>query len=178
MDSLRVDTTYGGALFEVAKDAGKVQEILEDLKALSSVFVDNPDFDKFLMVPTISVTEKKRVVKEIFSGKVEKETLNFLRILIEKRRLGAWEGIVKQYEIMVDEGNGKTKGVVYSVVPLTEENILKLEEEIEKMLSKKVKLENRIDDTLIGGVVVYVDGMLIDVSIKKRLDDLKKAMFR
>ena len=78
----------------------------------------------------------------------------------------------------MDEKDGVSRGVVYSVIPLTEENITSLESETGKTLSKNVKLENRIDASLIGGVVVYVDGKLIDLSIKKRLSNLKQTILK
>lgn len=178
MDSLRIDTTYGSALYEVAEDTGKIDSILEDLKNISIVFEENPDLKKLFFIPTISLNEKKAVAKEVFSGRVETETLSFLQILLERRRIGAWDGIVKQFVKIKDGHDGVTKGIVYSVVPLTAENLAKLEEETGNNLSKKVKLENRIDEMLIGGIVIYIDGKLIDLSIKKRLESLKKAILK
>ena len=176
MDSLRVDITYGTALYEVAEDAGKLESIFEDLKNITAVFKENPELKKLLLLPTIPLKEKKGVAKEIFFSKVEPETLSFIQILLERRRVGAWDGIVKQFSKIKDGKDGITKGIVYSVIPLSEDSLKKLEDESGRTLSKQVKLENRIDETLIGGVVIYIDGKLIDVSIKKRLDNLKRVM--
>ena len=89
MDSLRVDTTYGVALFEAAKETDKTDIILEELNTISSIFEENPKLKKFFSVPTIAVKDKKAVAKEVFSGKIESETLSFLQILLERRRIGA-----------------------------------------------------------------------------------------
>jgi ATP synthase F1 delta subunit len=176
MESLSVATTYGEALFEAALDGGKVDEVLEEQKELSKIFKEYPDLKKLFLIPTIPAENKKAVARGIFEGKISTELLNFLYILIDKRRIGAWDGVVRHYSELIDKRDGVTKGIIYSVVPIDAEKLAQFEKDASTAISKSVRLENRIDKTLVGGIVIYVDGKLIDISIKNRLENLRQVM--
>lgn len=176
MESLSVDLTYGQALFEAARDNGKLKEISSELDSLGELFTTEPQFFELIKTPTISAKEKKIMAEKIFVGQISKEMLNFLFVLIDKRRVFNFDGINKVYKKLLDEEEGVTQGEVYSVIELSPEEMQKLEDSTSKLIQKKVKLENKIDESLIGGVKVYIDGKLIDASIKKRLSDLKEVL--
>ena len=176
MDSLTVDNAYGQAMFDAARGIGKQDEILEELLAVSAVFEDNPKLRKLFLLPTVAVANKRNVCREVFSGKVSQLVQNFLMVLIDKHRVGAWNGIVRSYEKLIEDQAGFTKGILYSVVPIEGKPLKDLEEKTGEALGKNVILENRIDTTLIGGVTVYADGKLIDASVKKRLENMKQTM--
>ena len=176
METLTVEITYAQALFDAALDCGKMDEIGEEFRGVTEVFRQNPELKKLFNVPTLSAYEKKSVAENIFSGRLPRELLNFICILIDKRRIGAWEGIGRQYEKLVWESSGLTMGIAYTVVPIGEKQLAALEEKTGDALSKRVKLENRIDKSIIGGVRIYADGKLIDASVKSRLENMKQRM--
>ena len=176
MDSLRVEHTYGQALYDAAKDRGIIEEIAAEYKAVSRVFEDNPLLAKLFVVPTLSAAEKKEVAAKVFSGRVSKEILNFIYILIDKRRIGAWDSIGRHYEKLIWESNGFTKGVIYSAIPLDEERVRAFEGKTGEALGKKVYLDARIDRSIIGGIKIYVDGKLIDASVRTRIEAIKQRM--
>ena len=97
MEKLTVPLTYGQALFDAAKDCGKVDEISEEYKAVSQVFTDNPLLKRLLVIPTVPALDKKAVAEKVFGDRISQELLNFIRILIDKRRIGSWDGIGRQY---------------------------------------------------------------------------------
>ncbi|MDO4518005.1 MAG: ATP synthase F1 subunit delta, partial [Bacillota bacterium] len=168
MAELTVDMTYGTALFEAAEEVGKKQEILEEASSILDIMNDEPDLAKFLNYPGIGADEKKRVISEAFEGKICDELLNFLFVLVDKRRVSSLRGIIKEYKTLVEKEDGVSYGVVYSVIKLSEDRLSELEEETSKLLQTKVKLENEIDPKLIAGVKILVEGKLIDASYKKR----------
>ena len=176
MDSLTVDNVYGKALFDAAKERGKAALIGEEYIAVSKVFTDNPLLKKLLLIPTISNPAKRDVVKKVFGGHISEELLNFIFILIDKRRIGAWNDIGSFYEKLVLDNDGKTKGILYSALPLDEKRAKAFEAKTGSAIGKEVRLENRVDSSLIGGVRIYVDGKLIDASIKTRLNNMKKRI--
>ena len=176
MDSLTVDHTYGNALFDAACERGISAQISEEYKAVSKVFKDNPSLKKLFIVPTLSALHKKEVAKEVFEGRISKELLNFIYILIDKRRVGAWEDIGRFYEKLIWENDGLTKGIVYSAVPMDQDRLLAMETKTGEAIGKKVKLENRVDKSLVGGVRIYIDGKLIDASVKTRLEKMKQRI--
>ena len=176
MDSLTIAHTYGQALYDAARDVGKIEEIGEEYKAVGVVFVDNPLLKKLFLVPTLSALEKKDVAKKVFGGRISQELLNFICILIDKRRIGSWASIGRHYEKLVWEASGLTKGIIYSVLPLGDDRVKAFEEKAGEQIGKKVRLENRIDSSLIGGARIYVDGKLIDASVKSRLESMKQRI--
>jgi len=176
MDSLTVDMVYGQALFDAAKSLSRVDETAEELAQVTEVFRAHPELKKLFSVPTLDSLQKKQVARAVFGGRISAELVNFLCILIDKRRVGAWDGIVRRYTEFINERDGFTAGILYSVVPLEAVQLTAFEEEMGKALSKRVKLENRIDPTLIGGVMIYADGKLIDLSVKNRLEALKQQL--
>ena len=176
MEKLTVDLTYGHALFNAAKERGKIYEIKEEFDAVSEIFAENPLLKKLFGVPTVTVREKKAVAEKVFGGWISQELLNFIFILIDKRRIGAWEGIGKEYERLVWEKDKHARGVLYSVVPIEGEKLKAFEFKTDAMIGKRIQLENRIDKSLIGGVKIYVDGKLIDASVRTRLENMKQRI--
>jgi ATP synthase F1 delta subunit len=104
--------------------------------------------------------------------------LNFIYILIDKHRIGQIRSIAKAFNRLADEREGVVKGDIYSVVELSEEQLARFEEETGKLLNKRVKLRNERDTSLIGGVRLYIDGKLIDASVRGRLNNLKERMVK
>lgn len=176
MAELTVASTYAKALFDVAVENNKVDLIGEELEGLKEIFNQEPDFKRLLASPTVSVAEKKQVIETVFEGKMEKELLNFLYVLIDKGRANQIENIIKKYKDEVAELNHFTNGTIYSVEPLKEEKVQEFEEQVSKLLNKKVKLENQVDSKLIAGVKILVEGKIIDASVRQSLDEMLKEL--
>lgn len=176
MAELTVDRTYGTALFEAAGDLNKKDEILEETTGLLELLEKEPELKDFVGHPSISNRDKKEVLTNVFEGKISDELLNFLCILVDKGRTAHLEGILKMYGKLIMEEQGYTNGTVYSVVPLGEARVEELEEEVSKLLRKKVRLTNELDPKLIGGVKILAEGKLLDLSIRKRFDDLESQI--
>ena len=176
MDSLTVDNAYGQALYEAASERGIEKQIIEEYHAISKVFKDNPQLKRLFLIPIVSVVVKREVAKNVFEGRISREMLNFIYILIDKRRIGAFDEIRRYYERLVSEAEGLTQGIIYSVVPLSEDRVREFEKRTGAALGKTVRLDSRIDNSLIGGIKIYVDGKLIDASVKTRLEAMKQRM--
>lgn len=176
MAELTVATTYGQALFEAARDLNKTAEILEDSAGLLEVLEAEPDFFSFLNSPCIPAREKKQVLEKALGGKVCEEFLNLMYILVDKGRTRALPGIVKEYKILLSREEGYSYGRIVSVTPLSEAQLARFEEETGKLLKMKVRLENEIDTRLIGGIVIYIEGKIIDASVKTRLHVLAGSL--
>ena len=176
MAELAVDLTYGTALVEAARDVGKEEQILEEAQAVVQLIEDEPDLHQFINYPGVSADEKKEVLKNIFEGRICEELLNFLYILVDKRRTMNFGRIIKVYKSLVEKEEGVSYGTVYSVVKLSDERIAELEEQTSKLLQMKVKLENEIDPSLLAGFKVLVEGKIIDASYRKKFDELASQM--
>ena len=176
MAELAVDLTYGTALVEAAREVGKENQILEEAQAVVQLIEDEPDLHQFINYPGVSADEKKEVLKNIFEGRICEELLNFLYILVDKRRTMNFGRIVKVYKSLIEKEEGVSYGTVYSVVKLSDERMAELEEQTSKLLQMNVKLDNEIDPTLLAGFKVLVEGKIIDASYRKKFDELASQM--
>lgn len=174
MEKLGIEKSYASALIDVAIEANKVAEITEDFEALAVVMRDNPELLKLLGSPTVSKADKHDVIQKTFAGKIDEALENFLMIIADYNRFSIWNNIVKAYNTILDERDGVVHGIAYTVKPLGKETLLRLEKVVGKQLDMKVNLENRVDTSIVGGFIVYIDGKVIDASFKKELEDMKQ----
>lgn len=176
MEELTVDLTYGKALLQAARDLSKTELILKEAVEVDQLFQKEKGFYQFFCSPIISSGEKKAVVRQVFRDQISPELVNFLLVLIDKGRGKHLHKIIRQYRLQLEESQGYSGGTIYSVIPLDAAKLAQFEEKTGKLLRKRVKLENRIDASLIGGVRILVEGKLIDASVKNRLSGLMESL--
>ena len=171
-----VELTYSSALYQAASETDKVALISEEAGAILEILDKTPDLLEFLNPPAIAAVTKKDVITRIFEGEVCDELLNFLCILIDKGRTRHFAKIISAYKDMINKAEGFSSGKILSVEPLGEQRLRKFEEETGKLLKLNVKLENLPAADLIGGVKIFIDGKVIDASIRSRLKDLRVSL--
>jgi F-type H+-transporting ATPase subunit delta len=170
--------TYSEALFDVAVEAGKIDSFMEDLNGVVDSFNEYPEFFELFKTPQISIEEKKDIIENVFSGKINQEVLNFLKIVMDKQRGKEIEAITKAYEERVYKHKGIEKATVVSAVPISDENMKAITEKLEKLTGKSIEMTSRIDKTILGGVMVRVGDRVIDGSLKSRLENVKDDLAR
>ena len=156
--------------------SGKADKILVDAEKLVETFDKEGVFYRFFCSPSVSNEEKKSVIRQVFAKQIEPELLDFLMTLIDKKGESLLKEAVRHYRVLLDESQGVATGILYSVTPLSEERVKAFEEKLEKHIGKKVRLLNRIDTSLVGGIRIFIEGQLIDASIRKRLTDLAERI--
>lgn len=172
MAELTVDMTYGNALYEAGCELGMRETLLQEGLEISEIIAGEPELDAFLKDPVVSENGKKEVLKKLFEGQISREMMNFLFILVDKGRAGRFTGIIKEYKKLSDKADGMAYGRIISAVPLTEDQLARFEDQVSELFRMNVKLKNETDRSLIGGVRIFVNGRIIDTSLKKRLEDL------
>ena len=175
---LIIAMTYGRALFDAAVELDKIDEIKEEIDQIDVILKKEEDYVSLLCNPAIPDIKKKAMIRNVFKGRVCDEVLSLLYILIDKDRMFHYHRIVREYLKLMDEYRGEAYGKIYSAVPLSSQQLEKFEEEAGMLLKEKVKLRNKIDKNLLGGVKLLVDGKLIDASLRASLNlldhELKK----
>jgi F-type H+-transporting ATPase subunit delta len=170
-----VARVYAEALFSVAKEKEKLDAIGEEL----GQFVDALDQDRELQVfffsPYFSSAEKVEGLKRAIGG-ADPELINFLELLIEKNRMTEVFRIWKQFEQLWKQENKRIDVTVTSAVELDRTVVEKIGEEIERQTGRKVELASRVDDGILGGIVLQVGNMVLDASISSRLEKLRKSV--
>ena len=176
MAELTVDMTYGTALYEAASELKITEQIAADADGVLACLEQEPDLRAFVDYPAISAEEKKKALQNIFGGKIADELMNFMFVLIDKRRMGQFERIIRVYKDLMNHEEGVAYGVVYSAAPLDKKRLAEIEEQTSKLLQENIRLTNETDPSLIAGIKVLVEGKIIDASLRRKFDELASQM--
>ena len=172
-----VSKVYGDALFEEAMEKNVLSQWYEEIGALRTIFLENPDLAQFLNHPQIIKEEKKKVVETIFFGKLSEGLLGFLVTVIEK---GRQNDMIPICDYFTDRVKAYKKiGVVKvtSALPLSEDQKKRVEERLlETTGFVSLETEYAVDESLLGGLVIRIGDRVVDSSIKTRLYELKKEL--
>jgi ATP synthase F1 delta subunit len=172
-----IATVYGRSLFEVAKEAGKLDEVREQLSQVADAISDQHELQVFFFSPYFSPDEKKEGLRKALSD-ADPIVLNFLDLLIEKHRMPAIMRIKQTYNGMWERENDLLPVTVTSAVELDEETVRHVGDRIGEQTGRKVELSSRVEPDLLGGIVVRVGNSIIDASIRSRLEQLRKQVAR
>jgi ATP synthase F1 delta subunit len=178
VENLTVNDVYGEALYEAVSDLDRTDEFVDAVRVMRDVFNEHPDFFLLLRTPSIAADERKQLAAKVFDGRVPPELINFIYVLVDKRRVGQFAGITSAFEKKADAKEGVSRGRIESAAELSAEQLARFERETGRLLRRNVKLEPVVDARLIGGVRIYVDGKFIDASIRRKLDDLKETIMK
>ena len=174
-----VSTTYGDALFELAKEQNKIDDLAKEVKTVQTVLAQNPEFSKLMNHPKGGKDEKLQVVKEVFDGRTDKELVGFFRLVVEKDRYADIDAILAYFIDRVKEEKGIGVAYVTSAVKLSEIQKKLVEEKlIETTKFKEMEMNFAIDETLIGGLVIRIGDKVVDSSIKSKLNELTKQLMK
>jgi ATP synthase F1 delta subunit len=166
---------YAHALFEVADEHGVIDDVREQLGQFADELDQNRDLQIFLFSPYFSSQEKKDGIRKIVDG-ADERFLNFLELLAERHRMPAIFRIRRAYDALWREENKLLPVTVTSAIELDEGLVKGLGEKIEEQTGKKVELTSRVDPDVLGGLVLQVGNMVLDASIRNRLEQLRKQV--
>jgi F-type H+-transporting ATPase subunit delta len=168
---------YAEALFEVAKEKRKLDVIRDQLAEVAEALDANRELAVFFFSPYFSSVEKRDGIARAVSG-AEPELTNFLELLVEKHRMPVIFRIRRLFDEMWAEENKQLEVTLTSAVELDPEIVKRVGAEIERQTDRKVQLSNRVDDDVLGGLVLQVGNMVLDASIRNRLETLRKEIAR
>jgi F-type H+-transporting ATPase subunit delta len=166
---------YAEALFEVARDRGKLDALREQLAQLADAVEASRDLQVFFFSPYFSSQEKIEGVRRAISG-ADPEFLNFLELLIEKQRMPEIFRIRRGFDELWKKENRRLDVTVTSAVELDPAVAAKVGEAIERQTGEEVDLASRVDGDILGGIVLQVGNMVLDASIRSRLEKLRKSV--
>lgn len=150
----------------------KINSVTEELAALRELLLEEEDFFRMLTLDGVDQETRLQWMKNIFTDNISKETLAAFCLLMDGEGMQEFSDVLAKGLKILGSENRTVQGVVYSVVPLGKEAVKRLEMQTSALLKKPVLLTNLIDESLVGGFLVSVDGKLIDASIKKRIEDM------
>ena len=169
-------SVYAKAMFDVAEEMGKTDEVLEQFSNAIKTVRENEEFHTVMTSPVIRAEDKKNIIQKVFEGSMEQYLINFIKILIDKNKIFIINDIFNRFSNMVDEKNTIERGIVVSAIKLSDEEIDKLEKSLSKKFSRIIELENKVDPSIIGGILVRVGNKEIDGTVKGKMKGLNKEL--
>jgi F-type H+-transporting ATPase subunit delta len=170
-----VAQVYSRALFEVAKEHDVLDEVRDQLGEFTDAMSENRALQAFFFSPTFSTDEKKEGLKAAVTG-AEPAFMNFLEALIERHRMPALFRIRVSYDELWDAERDVLPVEVTSAVPLDKATVASIGDRIGEQTKRTVELSSTVDPDIIGGIVLRVGNVILDASIRNRLDQLRKQV--
>lgn len=169
-----VGKLYSQALFEIGIENNTLDELNDDMMQCRAVFEENPELVKLLASPIITESEKLEVITKIFgeSGMVR----DFICVVSQKGRIVNFSEIAEEFRLKCSEHNNIAEMTVITSIPLKSAQKEKLIAKLEEKSGKKVKLAEKTDPSILGGIIVEYGNTRLDNSIKGKLKAVEEQL--
>jgi ATP synthase F1 delta subunit len=168
---------YAEALFDVAKDKDVLDRVHEELDQFADALEEDRELQIFFFSPYFSSAEKREGLDKAVSG-ASQELVNFLELLIEKHRMPLIFRIRRQFDDLWKRERRKLDVTVTSAVELDPDVVREVGDAIEERTGRSVELNSKVEEGILGGLVLQVGNMVLDASIRNRLEKLRKSVAR
>lgn len=169
-------STYAEALYEAAREREELEEVLAELKEFDRALNEVEELREFFYSPQITEREKRQALDKLTESNTA-STRNFLKVLSDNGRNDIFPDVLRRYEELVEEHFGRVEVEVITAIELSDEMRERVKERLGRILDgREVILETRVDPDIMGGAVFRFGGILIDSSIRGRLDGLRREM--
>ena len=167
---------YGEGLYALCAEEKIERDVLQEMQTLKTVLHDNADFIRLLGNMTLSKQERVRIADEAFKGIVHEYVLNFLKILVERGAIHMFPDCADAYRACYNREHGVVEAEVTTAQPLNEDQRGKMIARLEKMTGREVVVKEKIDPSVLGGVLLQMDGKRYDNTVLHRLQAIKQVM--
>lgn len=167
---------WSNGLFQLAREIKKITQFAEESSKLIDIFTAYPEFIKIVSSSNLTIEIRKQIVNETFKNYLQPYILNFFFLLIDEHHFQSVRFILKEFRKLCNQYQDINYGIIYSVVELSNWQINKIKLKIEKIIKHKIKVVNKIDKSLIGGIKVKVQNQVFDGSVKGQIDQLKQKL--
>jgi F-type H+-transporting ATPase subunit delta len=171
----QIAEVYARALFEVAKEHDVLDRVHEELGEFSEALSEDRTLQVFLFSPYFSSQEKREGVRKIVSD-ADERVVNFLELLAERHRMPALFRIKREFDALWAEENKLLPVTVTSAIELDEGLVEEIGERIQEQTGRKVELSSNVDPEVLGGLMVRVGNMVLDGTVRNRLERLRKQV--
>lgn len=169
---------YVGALMSLAEKAGGLDKVGEELDLISSTIAEHEGLRLALESPTVASARKHAVLRGIFEGKISDTLLNFLFVLVDKKREEYVSTIQEVFQERLREERGEVACHVKSAKPLTSSLRKDLEKSLKAFSGKKVQLTEDVEPELLAGMVITIGDRVIDTSFRNQLREVEERLSR
>jgi F-type H+-transporting ATPase subunit delta len=176
MSVTRIATRYAKSLIDLAIEQGKLEEVSADMKSLATA-AKNRDLYLFLKSPIIQADKKNAALEAIFKGKLDKLTMLYLTLLVNKGREAYVPEIAAEFVVQYKTLKKITSVRVVTAAPLSDAVLADLKKKLlaSGVTAENLDIETKVDPELIGGFVLEFDNKRYDASVAHKLDELKAS---
>lgn len=168
---------YANALFECALEAGYLDEVWQDLGRFQTALSESADLQRLVRSPVFSKDQQKNAILALFQKINFSEIVtNFFMLVIEKRRLYAINAMIDDYKSLLSQYLGEVHADVTSAVELSDAQLGELKTSLKNYVNQDVAVNTQVDPALLGGLVVKIGSIMMDTSLRTKLNRLKMTM--
>lgn len=164
---------YAEALFELSLENNCLESVYEEFSAVTQIFDENPEFVKFLNLPTVEWVEKEKIILKAFGDDLSDVMFSFLNITAQKGRSKGISLIFSEFKALYNEKMNILEVTATTAVHLTDSLRKKLIEKLSAVSGKRIVLKECVDSKIIGGIVLSYNNTEIHASVRDKLEKLK-----
>ena len=172
-----IASRYAKALYSLSLDQNNLIEREEQVKQLLDIFNENESFIMLLSNEFLTIQERQEVARKVLQG-IDEDILDLIYIVIKNHRVKYLKDIMQAFISDANSYQGVKEGLLYSSIELDKKTIQRMEEAIGKKEGCKVALKLIVDQTLIGGVRIYINDHIYDSSIISQIERMKRKFLR
>ncbi|MDU4240581.1 MAG: ATP synthase F1 subunit delta [Limosilactobacillus fermentum] len=178
LDQKTVANRYARAIFELAQEDGQLDQTYQELVSVHQVFLDNPSLAPLLAGVDLGIKEKQALVDQVKEG-ASKYVANLLQMAFDYRRMSDMVAIVDEFERRYDEKHKRVHAEVVTAVQLDETRRNQLRDNLAARLgAQEIVLNEKVDPTILGGVVVKTANQTLDGSIKTKIEQIRRLIVK
>lgn len=175
--SSEIAEPYAQALMSLAQQNDLTNQFGDTFRDLESLLTESEEFREFVANPIIDPEAKKSVLRRVMGDEANPYLVNFMMLLVDKRRIMFLESIVQQYLDLLRKQNQVVLAEVTSAKELDDEQKQRIVEKVKGMTeARDVELKTSIDPSLIGGVIIKVGSKVIDASLRGQLRRIRVSL--
>ena len=169
---------YASALFELADEAKQIEAVGKNLSRFDALVAGSADLYRLIKSPSFTANEQVSAVTALLSkAKIDGLAANFIKLVASKRRLFVIRGMVAAYKALADQKAGVVTAEVTVAEKLSDKNLKAVVDTLKDVTGKKnINVAEKIDASIIGGIIVKMGSRMIDSSVRTKLNSLKVAM--
>jgi F-type H+-transporting ATPase subunit delta len=174
MAGSRAAIRYAKAVLALAQDQKAGEAVAKDMDGIVKTMINSKELRSMLNSPIVKPETKKSALREIFTG-MNAVSDGLIDVLITNKRINLLDTIAAQYAILFDASQGKQLAVVTTAIPLTDELRSKVLAKVNDLTKNEVIIENKIDESIIGGFILRLGDLQYNASIANQLNNLKRS---
>ena len=171
-----VARNYAETLLEVAERQEGLEAFGDGIEVVARLIDENPSFRIFLETPRIAASQKKEVIRRVFTDTLPATLINFLLVTLDKRRQRLLREIAQEYHTLVDQRLDRVRVEVTLARSMDEASMAALEERLTALIGRQAIPQVRVKPSILGGVVVRAGDTIYDGSLRRRLDGLRRRL--